>query len=101
MLALARRRWRRARLRRLAGTRPGASPALAIPVTTFGEIDDHLRHRRCACGGDFARRGEGFRGVGGGGISVGGGRGAGGGGGREGGLCTDHRPQPRERGGGG
>jgi hypothetical protein len=61
MVALARRRWRRARLRRLAGTRPGASPALAIPVTTFGEMDDHLRARRCACGGYLERRGEGSR----------------------------------------
>jgi hypothetical protein len=61
MVALGRRRWRRARLRRLAETRPGASPALAIPVTTFGEMDDHLRHRRCACGGYLERRGEGSR----------------------------------------
>ncbi len=58
---LARRRWRRARLRTLAATRPGASPALAIPITAFDEIDEHLRQRRCACGGYLARRGEGSR----------------------------------------
>jgi len=61
MAALARRRWRRARLRRLASARPGASPALAIPITAFDEIDAHLRHRRCACGGYLERRGEGSR----------------------------------------
>jgi hypothetical protein len=57
----ARRRWRRAKLRRLAETRPGASPALAIPIAGFDEIDDHLRSRRCACGGYLARCGEGSR----------------------------------------
>jgi hypothetical protein len=61
IVALARRRWRRARLVRLATTRPGASPDLAIPVTSFGEIDDCLRQRRCACGGYLERRGEGSR----------------------------------------
>lgn len=58
---MARRRWRRARLRRLAETRPGVSPALAIPVTSFDEMDDHLRRRLCACGGYLERRGEGSR----------------------------------------
>jgi hypothetical protein len=61
VVTLARRRWRRARLRRVASTRPGASPALAIPVTAFDEIDDHLRRRWCACGGYLERRGEGSR----------------------------------------
>lgn len=61
VVVLGRRRWRRARLRRLADTRPGASPALAIPITAFDEIDEHLRQRRCACGGYLARRGEGSR----------------------------------------
>ena len=61
MAALARRRWRRARVRRLVRTRPGASPALAIPITSFAEIDDHLRQRRCGCGGYLERRGEGSR----------------------------------------
>jgi hypothetical protein len=65
VVTLARRRWRRARLRRVASTRPGASPALAIPVTAFDEIDDHLRRRWCACGGYLERRGEGSREVGG------------------------------------
>jgi hypothetical protein len=59
--ALARRRWRRAKLRKLASTRPGASPALAIPITAFDEIDAHLRLRRCACGGYLERCGEGSR----------------------------------------
>ena len=60
---MARRRWRRARLRRLAATRPGSSPALSIPVTSFSEMDQHLRRRRCACGGYLERRGEGSRDV--------------------------------------
>src|SRR5262249_19642802 len=58
---MARRRWRRARLRRLASTRPGSSPALAIPVTTFGAMDVHLRRRRCARGGFLERRVGGSR----------------------------------------
>lgn len=63
IVALGRRRWRRTRLRRLADTRPGASPALAIPITAFDEIDQYLRFRRCACGGYLERRGEGSRDV--------------------------------------
>jgi hypothetical protein len=63
MAALGRRRWRRARLRKLASTRPGSSPALAIPITAFDEIDTHLRLRRCACGGYLERHGEGSRDV--------------------------------------
>jgi hypothetical protein len=61
MVMLGRRRWRRARLRKLASTRPGASPALGIPITGFDEMDVHLRLRRCACGGYLERRGEGSR----------------------------------------
>jgi hypothetical protein len=59
--AMVRRRRSRARLDRLAGERPGSSAALAIPITTFDEMDDHLRLRRCACGGYLERRGEGSR----------------------------------------
>lgn len=62
---MTRRRWRRARLHRLAEGRPGASAALAIPVTAFDEIDDHLRRRRCPCGGYLERSGEGSRSEGG------------------------------------
>ena len=63
MVALGRRRWRRAKLRKLASTRPGSSPAHAIPITAFDEIDTHLRLRRCGCGGYLERRGEGSRDV--------------------------------------
>lgn len=61
MAAMARQRWRRARLRRLASELPGASAELAIPIASFDEIDDHVRRRRCTCGGYLARRGEGSR----------------------------------------
>lgn len=63
--AMARRRWRRARLWRLAERRPGASLALAIPIAAFDEMDEHLRQRRCPCGGYLERRGEGSRETGG------------------------------------
>ena len=59
--AMARRRWLRTRLERMASDRPGSSAVLAIPIAGFDEMDDHLRQRRCACGGYLARRGEGSR----------------------------------------
>ena len=61
--AVARRRWRRARLDRLVRTRPGSSAGLAIPITTFDEMEAHLRRRRCGCGGYLERHGEGSRDV--------------------------------------
>jgi hypothetical protein len=61
IVVLARRRWRRARVRRLASRRPGASPEQAVPIDAFDEMDAHLRHRSCPCGGYLARRGEGSR----------------------------------------
>lgn len=59
------RRLRRTRLRRAARTRAGASPELAIAIRSWGEIDDHLVHRWCTCGGYLERRGEGTRETGG------------------------------------
>lgn len=59
--AMARRRWLRARLDRLARERSGSSAVRAIPITDFDEIDDHLRQRCCPCGGYLERRGEGSR----------------------------------------
>ena len=59
--AVARRRFRRARLARAARSRPGASGELAIHVRSYGEVDDHLGRRWCACGGFLERTGEGSR----------------------------------------
>lgn len=39
--------------------RPGATPAKAIPVSDYGEIDIAVRLQTCACGGRFVVRGEG------------------------------------------
>jgi hypothetical protein len=61
LIATASRRARRARLRRLAAARPGASPELAIPIRSYGEMDEHLDGRWCICGGYLERRGEGTR----------------------------------------
>jgi hypothetical protein len=61
VVAVGLRRLRRARLRRAARTRPGATPELAIHVRSFGDMDDHLRRRWCACGGYLERDGEGTR----------------------------------------
>ena len=59
------RRQRRARLRRAARTRPGATPDLAIAIRSFGEMDEHIDRRWCHCGGYLERSGEGTREVGG------------------------------------
>jgi hypothetical protein len=58
---MAMRRWRRARLRRAARSRPGAALELAIPITSYAEMDEHLARRWCSCGGYLERRGEGTR----------------------------------------
>ena len=63
--AVGARRWRRARLRRAARSRPGSSPELAIFVRSFTEMDAHLAGRWCVCGGFLERRGEGTRETGG------------------------------------
>jgi hypothetical protein len=55
------RRWRRQRLRRAAATRAGSSPAAAVVVRRYDEIDEHLRGRWCHCGGHLERCGEGAR----------------------------------------
>lgn len=39
--------------------RPGASPASAIPITDYGDIDVAVHMQTCRCGGRFALRGEG------------------------------------------
>ena len=38
--------------------RQGASPANAIPIRDYGEIDIALRLNTCRCGGRFLLRGE-------------------------------------------
>jgi hypothetical protein len=38
--------------------RQGASPATAIPIHDYGEIDIALRLNTCRCGGRFLQRGE-------------------------------------------
>ena len=65
MAAVGARRLGRARLRRAASTRPGASPELAIHVRSYAEIDEHLAARWCGvCGGYLERTGEGSRAAG-------------------------------------
>src|SRR6185295_733848 len=61
--AVGRRRWHRARLERAARTRAGASAELAIHIRSFTEMDEHLGHRWCSCGGYLERSGEGSRAV--------------------------------------
>jgi hypothetical protein len=39
--------------------RPGASPATAIPIADYGDIDVAIRIQACRCGGRFTVRGEG------------------------------------------
>ena len=55
------RRLHRARLRRAALSRPGATIENAIYVRDFAEIDEHLRRRWCECGGFLEPAGEGTR----------------------------------------
>jgi len=57
----ARRLWLRRRLLRLMRALPGGTPENAIVVASFAEIDDHVRARRCACGGRVEVLGEGSR----------------------------------------
>jgi hypothetical protein len=61
VIAVGLRRLRRSRLRRAAARRPGSSPELAIHIRGFGEMDEHLARRWCACGGYLERTGEGTR----------------------------------------
>jgi len=49
---------RRARLRRALASLPGGSASTAIEVEAFAAIDDHLRMRRCPCGGRLHLLGE-------------------------------------------
>ena len=39
--------------------RPGATPATAIPIADYGDIDVAIRMQTCRCGGRFTVRGEG------------------------------------------
>jgi hypothetical protein len=59
--AVGTRRLRRARLRRAAADRPGASPERAIYIRSYGDMDEHLAARWCFCGGYLERTGEGTR----------------------------------------
>jgi hypothetical protein len=61
LVATGLRRGRRVRLDRAAARRAGSSAERAIPVRSFGEIDDHLAGRWCRCGGYLERLGEGTR----------------------------------------
>jgi len=64
LLALAfsaRRVWLRRRLGGLMRALPGGTPDLAVTVSSFSEIDDHVRGRRCPCGGRYEVLGEGSR----------------------------------------
>ena len=62
VIAVGVRRWRRIRLRRAAADRLGSSPARAIAIRTYGEMDPHLASRWCVtCGGYLERSGEGTR----------------------------------------
>lgn len=51
--------WRAWQTRRSERSRPGATPATAIKITDFGEIDLATRFQGCPCGGHFSPRGEG------------------------------------------
>jgi hypothetical protein len=62
--AMALRRLRRVRARQAARRRPGATPELAIPVTSWSDMERHLRRRPCPCGGVLRLAGEGSRAVG-------------------------------------
>jgi len=65
LVATGLRRRRRTALRQAAATREGATLERAIYVRDFADIDDHLTHRWCHCGGYLERTGEGSRDVGG------------------------------------
>jgi len=43
--------------------RPGATPATAIPIADYSDIDIAVRITACRCGGRFVVRGEGPAGV--------------------------------------
>jgi hypothetical protein len=64
LTAMTLRRVRRARGRRAALRRPGATPELAIAITSWDDMQPHLRRRPCACGGTLRLAGEGSRAVG-------------------------------------
>jgi hypothetical protein len=46
------------RRRAVERARQGRSPATAIPIHDYGEIDIALRLNTCSCGGRFLQRGE-------------------------------------------
>ena len=58
LAAAARRVLARRRVRSVAATLPGATPAAAIPLDDVGGINDALRARRCICGGFLENLGE-------------------------------------------
>jgi len=58
-LAASAYRWlRRRRFRQALAALPGGSPATAIEVEGFGEIDFHVHQRICPCGGRVQSLGE-------------------------------------------
>ncbi|MBI1817152.1 MAG: hypothetical protein HYR72_19435 [Deltaproteobacteria bacterium] len=54
--------WRKARIWRREGRRPGRNEDNPIAVADYGEIDAALLREQCQCGGRFSIRGEGSRG---------------------------------------
>ncbi len=61
LLALAASAWRlQRRVRRTRRLRalPGGSAETALPVDSFDDIDEHVRHRDCLCGGALYGVGE-------------------------------------------
>ena len=50
--------WKRRRLRRALAALEGGSRATALEIEAFSDIEEHLMHRECPCGGLFASLGE-------------------------------------------
>jgi len=50
--------WRSMQRRAVERAQPGRSPASAIAIQDYGEIEIAVRLQACACGGRFALRGE-------------------------------------------
>ena len=61
VVAVGAKRWQRTRAAR---GRPGATIHLPVEVSSFDEIDEAVRDRRCLCGGPLVSTGEASRAVG-------------------------------------
>ncbi|HEY2772499.1 MAG TPA: hypothetical protein VGK20_00470 [Candidatus Binatia bacterium] len=61
LAALAASLWRLLRRRRFAralAALPGGARATALAIDAFSQIEDHLAHRECPCGGNLSTLGE-------------------------------------------